>query len=190
MKFFQKTVTYGTIAFVVVSAISFLLLSTTIGNEVFIGLFIGGNMGTGMFYVPNPNDPPSQLLALTMGTLAEYKEAPWAPGAEEALGWVGMVLGTAVVASFFAVLYMLYVGILRSFFYGTMTTNAWHNYVPRTFMYGFILSASTLAFGWMNFDAALWKSPDPTLELIPLVTFAIILWRQHVLNKRVSVLPA
>lgn len=177
---------YGTFAFVTVSLAVFLLFAPAIGNAVFTGLFIGGNMGTAMFYAPNQNDPPSQLLALTMGLLANYKTAPWAPMTETALGWIGQVVGVVFVAAFFAAMYTLYAGVSQLLFYGKVAPKMRRTYLMRTFLFGFVLSASTLAYGWMNFAAAFWKSPDTTLAIIPLVIFAVIMWRQHKLNVRVG----
>ena len=163
----------------------FTFVAGPIGDTVFMGVWVGGNMGTAMFYLPDPN-PPSKLFALTMGLLAEYKTASWKSMAESVLGWTGMFLGGGLVSTFVAAVYLAVVSALRRVFYGKMTDGKLRSYLLHTFICGFVLSASTSMFGLNHFDSSLWKTSDGSLLLIPFVAFIVVLWRQHVLNKRTT----
>lgn len=186
MNFFKKTVSYGTIAFTFTLFATFILLTKTIGEDVLMGAWIGGNMGTGMFHIPDLRDPPNVLFSTTAGLLAEYKTAPWAEAVKKTLGWTGMVLGGGIIAAVYATVFVAVVSILRKMFYGKMLSGVLRKYLLDTFICGFLFSASTGMFGLYGFNASTGSRLDPSFLLIPLVVLIWVAERQHVLNKRVT----
>lgn len=181
MTFFQKSVSlsYGTIAFVTIFGGFTLFFMTTLGDFVFLGFFLGGNMVSAMFLEARPYYDDPTIFDFARGFLIGHE---WG---KSFLPELAGILSGMLVATVLGMLLTVAHVLPRKIFFGEMIFEKRWIWRRKTFFWNTLLVASTGMIGYMLFDAStkFLGAPDRSLLLIPFVALLIVAVKQNKLNK-------
>jgi hypothetical protein len=188
MRFFQKklVISYAAITFWLISLIITIVPVDFIGEQVFLGYFMSGNAVGAMFLNSPPPEPYRWPISVTYGLLANYRLGePWEEILISAIG----SFGGLVVAFFFGFMLFAAHSIMRPILYGgILLEKRRYKYARRTILWNTVIAfGAGLIYDFRFTSDMIATDTNFYAFLLFIVLVAVIISRQHALNKLVSI---